>query len=182
MRIVRCTPRRPAELPGHGGESFDVMYQWVKSGLAILAGAKYQDRWVGFIHTNIYKDGAYSGSSANDPEYRHFPISHTIQWAIIQWLGNNGIQRYELGVQQYSPQLHDIPSEKDKAISYFKRGFGGEVVPFYRREKYDSVGFYRTVWAERIEEYAREMESRATTNAGAMESPPQPAGTRVTPP
>jgi len=77
MRIVRCTPRRPAELPGHG-ESFDVMYQWVKFGLAILAGAKYQDRWVGFIHTNIYKDGAYYGSSANDPEYRHFPISHAI--------------------------------------------------------------------------------------------------------
>jgi len=143
--------------------TFDLMYEWVKSGLAILAGAKLAGRWVGFIHTNVYKGAAYYGSSANDPEFRELPISHAIQWAVIQWLAGNGVKKYELGIQQYGPQLHDTPSDKDLAISLFKRGFGGESVLWYRGEKYYSTEFYRSVWIERVERYGQGMKWNHST-------------------
>jgi hypothetical protein len=144
-------------------DTFEAMYEWVKSGRAILAGAKVGDQWVGFILAITYKDGAYYGSSANDPEFSHLPVSHAIQWAIIRWLKSHGYCSYELGWQQYGPQLYDFPSEKEVAISLFKRGFGGEAVPLFRGEKYYSAKYFRQVFDERIEKYASFLEHGANS-------------------
>lgn len=117
-------------------ETFEMMYGWMKKGNGLLCGIANEGRFVGFTFVILYKDGAYYMSASDDPDFKSdVPISHAVQWAIIKWLKEHGYKRYEIGVQQFGPQIFDIPSPKDLSISFFKRGFGGKTVPFFRGEK-----------------------------------------------
>lgn len=138
--------------------TFEMQYRDVLEGKAALFGARLKDRFVGFIYIDMYKSGAYYGSSCNDPDHPSLPISHVLQWRIIRWLHERGCKYYELGCQQYGPLPYDFPSQKDMDISLFKRGFGGEPVPLYLGEKYYSADYYRLVLAERTEKYAAVVE------------------------
>jgi len=42
----------------------------------------------------------------------------------------------EIGHQQLGPQIFDSPSEKEINLSFFKRGFGGNIKTLYRGIKY----------------------------------------------
>lgn len=118
-------------------ETFEMMYQWIVSGEGILCSVSHANNYVGFTFVNIYKDSAYYSSASDDSDFKsNIPISHIIQWSIIKWLKSNGYKKYEIGTQQFGPQLFDLPSAKDMSISFFKRGFGGRTVPFFHGIKY----------------------------------------------
>jgi len=119
---------------------------------AILGGASYQGKHVAFDLINIYKDGAFYSSASDDPDAEtDVPTSHVMQWRVINWLKENGFRIYEIGLQQFGAQLYDSPSEKDKAISFFKRGFGGLTVPVFSGEKFYSREFLSKVLSNRTE-------------------------------
>lgn len=131
-------------------DTFDLMYQWITQSQAMLVGAKKAGRFIGFSYFFLYKDNVYYGSSCNDPEFSQLSISHFIQWTAVEWLQQHQYQFYEAGWQYYGPTLADIPSDKDLAISRFKRGFGGFSVPLFRGEKYYSKDFFQDTYNERI--------------------------------
>jgi len=126
-------------------ETFDMMYQWLMSGDGLLCGLSHEGRFVGFSYVCLYKEAAYYASASDDPEFvTEAPISHLIQWEITNYLKAKGFKTYEIGVQQFGPQVNDVPNAKDISISLFKRGFGGETVTFYRGIKYYDKEFMRT--------------------------------------
>lgn len=118
-------------------ETFEMMYDWILSGEGMLCGVSKDERFAGFSYIYLYKNAAYYGSASDDPDFETaVPISHIIQWNVINWLKEKGYTTYEMGLQQFGPSFCDIPMPKDLTISFFKRGFGGKAVPLFRAIKY----------------------------------------------
>lgn len=134
--------------------TFQMMYDWVRSGLAVLIAARHNGAVVGFALVSIYKDGAYYSSSCEHPEARHLPVGHASQWAAMCWLKQRGIRRYEIGMQPCGVQPHSLWSPKELSISFFKRGLGGMTVPFWIGEKFYCKSFYLRVVGGRQRRYA----------------------------
>lgn len=133
------------------GRTFELMLEWIRKGDAILCGARLGDRWIGFAYVNLFRKAAYYSSSCNDPTHGGLPISHKIQWEVIRWLKDNGFTRYELGLQHFGQQLHDLPTDKELAIASFKRGLGGLTVPLFQGERYWSREVLRETWRGRVD-------------------------------
>jgi hypothetical protein len=134
--------------------TFQMMYDWIRNGLAILSVATLNGVDVGFALISVYKDAAYYSSSCEDPEHNNLPIGHILQWRAIQWLKRHSVRKYEIGLQLYGSQPHAIVSEKESNISFFKRGFGGDAVPLWRGEKFYDKQYCATILRERAEKYA----------------------------
>ncbi len=113
-------------------KSWEIQYDWITKGNGIVILAYLDEKPIGGIYTILYKDGGYYGISANHPDYEQYSISHAIQWKMIKWLKGNRYKYYELGIQQFSAQNYDHPTEKDIQISLFKRHFGGKTITFHR--------------------------------------------------
>ncbi len=135
-------------------QTFELMYQWICSGHAILCAAALEGNEVGFALVCIYKDGAYYSSSCEDPDCQHLPIGHLMQWKAMQWLKANGTRRYEIGIQQFASQVHSPATEKNLRIAFFKRGFGGETVADWRGEKFYNRQHCLQILQERAAAYA----------------------------
>jgi len=137
-------------------ESWDIMYQWIKSGYAILALVKINCNgpFVGaaFVITSQCK--AYYGSAAMDPSIdRMRGLGHLIQWEIIKYLKQNGFGYYDLGLNAYVMISQDMPSRKDLSISIFKSGFANETYPFFRGEQFYSEEYFKNVKLALVNEY-----------------------------
>jgi len=137
-------------------ETFEMMYQWIRKGNAFLACAAKGSVPVAYSLFIAYKQGAYYASSCTEPadEFSKLCANHLIQWKVIEFLKENGYRRYEIGWQQFGCLLHDFPTEKDIAISRFKRGFGGACVPLCIGEKYFSAAYFVQVYSRRVQQYA----------------------------
>jgi hypothetical protein len=133
--------------------TFDLMFEMIKKSHSFLVGARKDGKFIGFGLFEFFKSQASYSSAANDPDYHELPISHGIQAVAIDWLQSHGCELYELGWQHFGPQLTDLPSEKEKAISHFKRGFGGETFPLHIGEKYYDRDFCKIILRDRIENY-----------------------------
>lgn len=135
-------------------ETFDMMYNWIRSGSGLLCEAKVDGKFAGFVYVILYKESGYYASASDDPDIKiNIPASHTIQWSIIEWLKAHGCKSYEVGTQQFGPVIHDLPTAKDMGISLFKRGFGGRTMPLFRGEKFYDVSFMKNVMADRFDSF-----------------------------
>lgn len=135
-------------------ETFDMMFQWLEEGQGLLCGIKKDDRFVGFSYLCLYKEAAFYASASDDPDFEtRIPISHVILWKALEWLKKNGYKRYEIGAQQFGPQIYDFPTGKDLDISFFKRGFGGRTVPYFRGVKYYDISFLQKDLGEKMKKY-----------------------------
>lgn len=133
--------------------TFEMMYNWICEGKAVLFRLRQHGHFVGFELYVVYKDRVYGGSACNDPDCDDLPIRHLIEWKAINWFKVQGHSFYEVGIQEYGPQLHDIPSKKQQEISHFKRGFGGYAVPRFAGEKFYSPEYCRRVFQARLDRY-----------------------------
>jgi Acetyltransferase (GNAT) domain len=134
--------------------TFEMMRDWIESGMAILALARRDGATVGCALISVYKDGAYYSSACNDPGCDNLPVGHVLQWAVMRWLKTHGIARYEIGIQPHGIQPHSLFTEKELNISMFKRGFGGTTVTFWVGEKFYSREYYQAVMRDRVEKFA----------------------------
>lgn len=137
--------------------TFNLLYDLIKEGKAFLIGAKKEDVYIGFSYYIVFKDNVIYGSSCNDPEVKHIPVSHVVQWAAIEYMTEKKYKFYELGWQQFGSQLYDMPSEKQVNISEFKRGFGGFTVPWFRGEKFYDKDYFLEVYKDRIKKYSGQL-------------------------
>ncbi len=130
-------------------ETYDRWADWAQRGDGILLITE-----AGGSFVTVFGDRAYYTAAAMDRARSHEPIGHALQWAAIEWLVDHGVRTYELGIQQFGPLLHDVPGEKERNISRFKRGFGGvpRLAPAY--EKFFSAAAFRAAYDERAEAYA----------------------------
>lgn len=135
--------------------TFDMMFDWIKKGRAILVGARLKgtEQFVGFSYHIVYKNGAYYTSACSDPDYSEVPIAHFILWESTRWLHNNGMRFFEIGWQFYGPELHYHTTNKEYQISKFKRGFGGEQMSQIVGEKFYDPDFFEKEYMKKIEKY-----------------------------
>lgn len=131
------------------------MFDWIKMDKAVLIGAKLKEKnqFVGFAYFMKYKNGAYYGSACSDPDLGGLYIAHFILWEAIEWLKSKNIKFLEIGWQFYGSTFHCSASEKECAISKFKRGFGGEQIPQIVAEKYYDLGLFEMQYLSKIESY-----------------------------
>ncbi len=135
--------------------TFDMMFDWIKSGCAVLIGARLKEdnSFVGFSYLINYKDASYYTSACKDPVYEDMPIAHFILWEAIKWLKENNFKYFELGWQLYGPMINHKVTDKEYNISKFKRGFGGMPVTQIIAEKYYDKEYFEREYFTRINKY-----------------------------
>jgi hypothetical protein len=130
-------------------ETYDRWAEWAQRGEGIVLLTE-----AGGSFLTVFGDRAYYMAAAMDRSRSHEPVGHALQWAAIEWLIAHGVTVYELGIQQFGPLPHDVPDEKERNISRFKRGFGGVTRRAPAYEKWYDAGAFRAEHARRIEAYA----------------------------
>jgi len=117
-------------------ETFELLFDYLRAGTALLGVARHQGRPVGYTAVIRFKDSAYYLMGAGEDGFDLCPIAHSIHWAIMKRLKADGIRFYETGLQEHGPGLFQVPTPKQVNISRFKRGFGGVSVPAPAGEKF----------------------------------------------
>ncbi|MEF2230114.1 MAG: GNAT family N-acetyltransferase [Pseudodesulfovibrio sp.] len=117
--------------------SYRQQRQAVANDKAALFVLKSEGRPVACAYFLHHGAGAFYGSLADDPDFTG-PVAtgHALLWTAINYYRDRGFSALELGLQQYSPQLFYVPTEKEWNISLYKRGFGGVIEPMYQGIKY----------------------------------------------
>ena len=117
-------------------ELYRYYFEFIKNGKGLLAFGSIDGQEVGVVVVTIYKNTAYYSSYGElEEELNHVPIGHILQWEIINYLKEHGIEFYEMGEQVFGETHYSNPDRKLINISNFKRGFGGYTVPFWRGVK-----------------------------------------------
>jgi len=145
--------------------TFDMQYDWLLQGNAVLLGARLHKEYVGFSYIFTYKKRAFYGSACNDPDYPKAPIGHVLQWGTINWLKENKYKYYEIGMQRYSYQAYDFPPQDEINIFHYQRGLGGFTIPYFRGEKFYEHNYCLDVFSERLNEYVSYLENTAHSSA-----------------
>jgi len=120
--------------------TFNTQFEMLKTDCAMLLGAMHEGQWIAFNYFHHHGGTAYYASASDDFDANAIPcpVSHALMWAAIEYYKQRNFAFFETGLQQYSTQWCDAPLKKDIDISWYKSGFGGETVPFYRGVKYYS--------------------------------------------
>lgn len=106
---------------------------FIKNGKGLIAFGSIGGREAGVAIVTIYKNTAYYSSYGElETELGKIPIGHILQWEIINYLKDKGIEFYEIGEQVFGKTHYSESDRKLINISSFKRGFGGYTVPFWR--------------------------------------------------
>lgn len=135
--------------------TFEMMRRWLQSGAGFMAEAVTREgRTAGFELYIVYKKAAYGLSACNEPEYKHLPIRHLIEWEAMMWMREKGVQFYEIGEQHFGTLPYDFPEKKNMDISHFKYGFGGVTVPSFYAERFYSEDFWREEQKRRNDRFA----------------------------
>ncbi|MEI8217690.1 MAG: hypothetical protein WCG51_01410, partial [Elusimicrobiota bacterium] len=135
--------------------TFDLMYEWITNGTAVLVGAKLKENglFAGFGYMYVYKKGVYYGSACSEPDLGDLPVAHFILWESVKWFKEHSIRFLELGWQFFDASFHYHVSEKERTIARFKRGFGGELIPQLMAEKYFSAAIFEQEYLARMDRY-----------------------------
>lgn len=132
-------------------ETFDLQFEMLKDDHAMLLRLREGDRDVGFSYFFHSHGGIFYASAADDPDYAsEVPLQHVVIWSAMEYYRARPMRRFELGCQQFGPQVFDQPSKKDMDISFFKRGFGGAFRSVYRGVRYYDRDVMRRELAERV--------------------------------
>ncbi len=132
--------------------TFNMAYELIEQGNAVLCSAALDGIVIGYALAFVYKKGALYASACNDPDYKYVPVGHGIQWELICYLKSRGVVRYEVGLQNW-PQLHYIPSDKERGISKFKRGFGGDSAPVFSGERFYDMDAMKAIFEGRLRDF-----------------------------
>lgn len=130
FELFRKLYRDAAGDKGRTDEALNVIRDW--PGSHAFVSAAEQDGEPLSAHLNLlFGRSAYYGFSANAPNAG--TASHALMWETVRWLKSQGFYKYELGAQYRGVLPYDESTEKERAISLFKRGFGGKEVPLIVR-------------------------------------------------
>ena len=135
--------------------TFDMMRAWIQDGRGLVAEAVADDgRTAGFELYVTHKKASYGLSACNEPEYKHLPIRHLIEWEAMMWLRDHDVEFYEIGEQHFGTLPYDFPEKKNVDISHFKYGFGGATVPSFYAERFHSADHWQAEQRLRNERFA----------------------------
>jgi hypothetical protein len=116
-------------------ETFLKMYEMIQKDQAFLVGVKDNaEEWVGAYFFYRFNGYVRYASGATHPQIpSNEGVGHLGLWHAIEYSHERGDAYFELGWQPYSDESGI--TDKMKAIAYFKSGFGGERVSWFRGTK-----------------------------------------------
>lgn len=132
-------------------EAFDVQFEKLKRGQAVLLGLRYREVNIAYMYFDHHGDTAVSYQAADDPDYDRLPLYHVLTFAAMEYLQKKGVCAIDTG-QPSGPshQMDYYPDRKQRNIGLFKRGFGGDFVAQHRGAKYWS----RDLWESDMRRFA----------------------------
>jgi len=133
-------------------KTFEILENWIDSGYGTLLKATYQGNTAGYIYILHYGDWAYYFMSATFDEYKQYNVSHYLQSVTFDILRQRGVKTYELGSQDYNSLIIQ-PTEKERNISLFKRGFGGQIIVNPISECFFDEQYFKETMLNRINSY-----------------------------
>ena len=156
-------------------ESWEKQRSWLQAGTSLLALEEKDGQTISAAFVNTYKNRAYYQSCATLPAFeREVGIGHVMQWEIIQHLKKNAFTHYEIG-WNYCPNIsQEVADSKLLGISRFKGGFGADVFPLFRGERFGAGDYMRTVFTQRLTAYETLAEEARQSSLG--EKIEEPAG------
>ena len=114
-------------------EMYYSYYEFVKARHGVLAIAYKADSPVAVMIVTKFKNMAYYSSYAEKTDCLDGkPVGHVLQWEMMKYLKEDGIDFYEIGEQVFGQYDRGTEEAKLVNISTFKRGFGGYTVPMFR--------------------------------------------------
>ena len=138
---------------------FDLLARWLGEGDGVVALATVEGRARSAAYVLVSGNAAYYSWSATDPEWDKPALGHALQWCIIRWLRARGVRLYELGLQHDRALPYLVPTEKERSIAKFKRGFGGYDATHVVRERFYSSERFEEVSVERDRAYRNALEA-----------------------
>lgn len=98
--------------------TWQLQSQWLSDGRATCVLASRNGTAIAFAYALTWKGWAYYFSSASLED----DVLHALVWELMMASAASGCRYFELG-----HVAHDGDSDKEKGISFFKSGFGGDV-------------------------------------------------------
>ncbi|MFA6551007.1 MAG: GNAT family N-acetyltransferase [Patescibacteria group bacterium] len=139
-------------------ETFDLQFEKLKQGQAVLFGLKYKNKNIAYVYFEFNSDKAVSFSAADDPDYDKFSLYHVLYFSAMEYLKKTGVRFIDTGQPSGpSPQFDYYPDSKQLNISLFKRGFGGQFKENFRGIKYFSQAVFEKDAAKFVDGYAKNL-------------------------
>ena len=133
-------------------ETFKLLGQWIKQGFGTLLEALLDGKTVGYIYVLHWNKYAYYFMSCTPRTYKQYNVTHFLMNKVFEILRNKGIEKLEMGEQVFN-SLHQNSIEKERAISKFKRSFGGQIIVKPSSEYFLDQNYMIDVFANRIHKY-----------------------------
>ena len=136
-------------------ETFDLQFEKLKQGYAVLFGLKHKSKNIAFSYYEFHGEkGAYT-SAADDPDYDKLPLYHVLMYQAMEYLKRIGVKYIDTEPPSSpSAQFDYYPSDKELNIALFKRGFGGHFVQNFRGVKYYSQELFKAEMKNFINHYS----------------------------
>lgn len=137
-------------------ETFDLQFEKLKQGHAVLFGLKYQGKSIAFSYFEFHANKAAYTSAADDPDFDQLALYHVLIFEAMNYLKKIGVSHIDTEPPSApSSQLDYYPDSKELNIALFKRGFGGSYVQNYRGIKYFSKKMFETDAKNFIQQYSQ---------------------------
>lgn len=150
----RSIHREAAGRQTRSDESWEKQRSWLQSGKSILALLEQDGTYVSAAFINVYKEKAYYQSAGTLPAFEgERGTGHLIHWETIRYLKRNGYKWYETGNNHHLNVSQEVADGKLLGISRFKAGFGAELYPIFRGERFGTVDQMRADYLKRIATY-----------------------------
>jgi hypothetical protein len=116
-------------------ENFKMDFQAIKDGQEVVLICEREGNFLGIIVLYLFNNQAVYNSGMQNYELcekqKLYPM-HFLMWKGIEYLKSIQFHDFFVG-EQVVDMLN--PSEKEKGISHFKAGWGGDLYPWYKSEK-----------------------------------------------
>lgn len=133
-------------------KTFELLKKWAKQDSGMLLEAFLGEITVGYIYILHWGKYAYYFMSCVPMPYKQYNVTHFLMSKAFEILRDKGVTQLEMGEQSFN-SLHYHPIEKERSISKFKRGFGGNIIIKPASEYFMSQEYMIDVYANRIHEY-----------------------------
>ena len=115
--------------------AFDLDAIAIQEGLEVLIMCEYNNKLTGSIALHTFNKKARYNSSVQDPNIeRQIYPNHFLLWQAMVYLKENEFRLFEIGEQVIANESSDL-TDKDRNLSHFKAGWGGELVPWLKVQK-----------------------------------------------
>ena len=107
----------------------------VKTGFQTIMLCEYKNELVGAIALHTFNSKARYNSSVqlHNISKGIYP-THYLLWSAVIYLRDREFDLFEIGEQVVESELYEV-TEKEKNLSHFKAGWGGELIPWIKMQK-----------------------------------------------